>query len=109
LNTIPSTEEVVVFTGIKSSSVSSHLEQISSMTNETKHVLDAQDVFLNPNNNGDHLQDAEKVLETTMVGEVQQNIDPVVTARSLRKIDLILIPLMICGCKSSKSLLEEFY
>lgn len=34
-----------------------------------------------------------------MVGEVQHTIDPVVEARAVRKIDLFLIPAMICGCQ----------
>jgi hypothetical protein len=34
-----------------------------------------------------------------MVGEVQHAIDPLVEARAVRKIDLFLIPAMICGCQ----------
>lgn len=36
-----------------------------------------------------------------MVGEVQHEIDPVVEARAVRKIDWFLIPAMICGCQFS--------
>lgn len=34
-----------------------------------------------------------------MVGEVRHTIDPVVEARAVRKIDLFLIPAMMCGCQ----------
>lgn len=42
----------------------------------------------------------------TMVGESRHTIDPVVTARAVRKIDWFLIPAMVIGCRSSLRQLE---
>jgi hypothetical protein len=47
-----------------------------------------------------HSGDADKDEAIAMVGVERHAIDPVVTARAVKKIDWFLIPAMIFGCKS---------
>jgi hypothetical protein len=59
--------------------------RVAGATTADRHDTDAQDVAI------------------AMVGETSCQIDPVVTARAVRKIDWFLIPAMIFGCTSQNS------
>lgn len=44
--------------------------------------------------------DAEKDVAVQVTGDIPEYVDPLVTARAIRKIDIFLIPAMIIGCRS---------